>query len=506
MSNLPDWLDPLPDAQSMRATDAWTIAEVGVASLELMERAGEGLARIATEVAPVGAIVVACGKGNNGGDGLVVARLLREAGREVDVVFASEPVGLSVDAAANLERLPGQAATTLAGPLRADAGLVIDALLGTGATGEPRGDVARAIEAIGACNAPVLAADVPSGVDASTGAVAGVAVCATATATFHAAKPGLWIEPGRSRAGTVHVIDIGIPPQAPGEATVGLIHDEPLLGLLPRRERGSTKFMSGAVLVVGGSPGLTGAPCMAALAAGRAGAGYVTAAVPASLSQIFETSLMEVMTLGLPDDAGALTVDAVERLPSATTHGGAIVLGPGIGRSDGALAFVRRVIGWSELSLVLDADGLSAYTGNVSALASRGQVPLVLTPHEGELGRLLGIPSAEVAAQRLHHVREAASTAAAIVVLKGDDTLIADPEGRVAVSPGATPGLATAGTGDVLSGVLGALLAAGVEPFTAAAAGVRLHALAAIAAAARRGRDGMIASDVIEELSLVRTR
>jgi len=503
---LPDWLEPLPDAERMRATDTWAIDDRGIPSLELMERAGAGLGKLARVLAPSGPIVVVAGKGNNGGDGLVAARLLREAGREVDVLFAGDPAASGGDAAINLERLPGSAPQALSGAIRADAALVIDALLGTGASGEPRGAIAAAIAAIGAATAPVLAVDVPSGVDASTGAIAGRAVAANATATFHAAKPGLWIEPGRGHAGVVHVIDIGIPAGAPAAADVGLIQDDALLELLPHRGVDSTKFTSGAVLVAGGSPGLTGAPCMAALGAQRAGAGYVTTAVPASLSLIFEARLLEVMTVALPDRDGALTAAGVPRLLEAARRGGALVVGPGIGRSDGALAFVRAAISASPLPIVLDADGLSAYTDALDDLAAGDRAPLVLTPHEGELARLLGVSSAEVAAQRLHSVREAASRAGAVVVLKGDDTLVGEPDGRVAVSSGATPGLATAGTGDVLSGVLGALLAAKLEPFAAAAAAVRLHALAGRAAAERHGRDGMIASDLIEELSAVRSR
>jgi NAD(P)H-hydrate epimerase len=503
--SLPDWLEPLADAECMRATDAWAINERGLPSLDLMERAGTGVADLARELAPSGPIVVVAGKGNNGGDGLVAARLLRASGREVDVLLAGGVDGLSGDARANLERLDGAEPRPLEQPIRADAALVIDALLGTGATGPPRGPVADAIDAIERSRATVLAVDVPSGVDASSGVVAGKAISARATATFHVAKPGLWIEPGRRHAGAVRVIDIGIPAGAPATADVGLIGDQ-LLERLPRREVGSTKFTSGPVLVAGGSPGLTGAPCMAALAAQRAGAGYVTACVPASLSLVFESRLLEVMTIALPDDGGALTVAGVPRLVEATRRGGALVLGPGIGRSDAALDFVRQVVAQSPLPIVLDADGLSAYSGELSRLASGCRVPLILTPHEGELGRLLGVASVEIAAERLRSVREAARQADAIVVLKGDDTLIADRGGTVAVSRGATPGLATAGTGDVLSGVVGALLAAQVDPFEAAAAAVRLHALAGLRAAERRGRDGMIASDVIEELSGVRTR
>jgi len=495
---LADWLEPLPDAELMRATDAWAIGECGVPSLDLMERAGEGLAGLVRDLFPGGRVVVLAGRGNNGGDGLVAGRLLRAGGREVDLLLADGE--LSADAAANLARL-GVGTLPLATPIPADAAVLIDALLGTGASGEPRGDVADAIRAACDSGIPVISADIPSGVDASSGTVAATAIRALATATFHAAKPGLCIEPGRSHAGTVRVIEIGIPDGAPGEASVGLIRDD-VLDTLPRRGVASTKFTSGPVLVAGGSPGLTGAPCLAAMGAQRAGAGYVTACVPASLSMVFESRLLEVMTLALPDDGGSLTPACAAPLLAAARHGGALVVGPGLGRRDEALAFVRELVASASLPLVIDADGLSAYAGELAALRGAGAV---LTPHEGELARLLGISSEEVAAERLRCVREAAEAAGAVVVLKGDDTLVA-AGGLVAVSPGASAGLATAGTGDVLAGVVGALLAAQVEPLRAAVAAVRLHALAGIAAAARRGRDGMIASDVIEELAVVRTR
>ena len=489
------WLEPLHDAAAMRAIDAWAIGERGVASLELMERAGEAVAIEAERMAPQGLITVLAGKGNNGGDGLVAARLLRERDREVAVLLTGEPAG---DALHNLERLPGPPPLALAAGVPAATVLVIDALLGTGATGAPRGEIAEAI-AMSAV-APVLAIDVPSGVDASTGEVAGVAVAAQVTVTFHAAKPGLAIEPGRAHAGRVAVVDIGIPEGAPAAFDVGLIRDAVLEGL-PRRGVSSTKFSSGRVIVAGGSPGLTGAPCLAALAAARAGAGYVTVCAPASLSAIFEAKLLEAMTLALPDEDGAHAPAGVAELAAAASaRGGALVLGPGLGRSTSAAGFARAVPAAVTLPIVLDADGLNAFAGDPEALAGVA----VITPHEGELGRLLGRPAAEIAAARLRSAREAAARSGAVVVLKGDDTLVATPGGLVGVSAGATAGLATAGTGDVLAGVIGALLAKGVEPFEAACAGVRLHALAAIRAVAHRGVEGLIASDVIAELAAVR--
>jgi hydroxyethylthiazole kinase-like uncharacterized protein yjeF len=493
---LAPFLEPLPDAPRMRAIDAWAIDMAGVPSLALMDAAGTHLARLAAELAPDGLVVVYAGKGNNGGDGLVAARVLRDHGRHVEVILTAAPDALSGDARISLERLPGAPPRPDPGPVPAGAALLVDALLGTGFAGAPRGAIAAAIAAINASGVPVLAADVPSGVDASTGEVAGEAVRARATATFHAGKPGLWIAPGKEHAGEVRVLDIGIPPGAPLDADVGLIHPA-VLELIPRRATASTKFDSGYVIVAGGSAGLTGAPCLACEAAMRAGAGYVTACVPRSLALVFETRLLEVMTRALPDEDGTLATGGVETVVELGRRGGALVLGPGLGRAGGE--FARALARRSALPLVLDADGLNAHAGRLDELAGR-EAPTVLTPHEGELARLLGVERAAVSRARLEHVRRAAAEAGAVVLLKGDDTLVAAPDGSVAVSPGATPALATAGTGDVLSGVLGAMLAKRMDPFAAACAAVTLHALAGRRAAETQGAEGVIASDVIAAL------
>src|SRR6476620_7636895 len=351
---LPDWVEPLPDAERMRATDAWAIEEQGVPSLDLMERAGAGLARLAADLAPEGTIAVVCGKGNNGGDGLAAARLLREDGREVRVLLTGAPEELRGDAAVNLERLHGDAPERFAPGALDGAAAIVDALLGTGFSGEPREPIKSAIEAIDATDAVVVAADVPSGVDASTGVVAGVAVRARATATFHAAKPGLWIAPGKTYAGAVRVVEIGIPAGAPAGADVGLIRTS-VVTQIPRRAPGSTKFSEGAVLVVGGSAGLTGAPSLASEAAVRAGAGYVIAGVPRSLSLIFELRLLEVMTRALPDDDGSFATAAVEPALHAAKRVDAMVLGPGLGRAEGVQDFARELARRVELPLLLDA-------------------------------------------------------------------------------------------------------------------------------------------------------
>jgi ADP-dependent NAD(P)H-hydrate dehydratase / NAD(P)H-hydrate epimerase len=491
--DLPAWLNPLPDSREQRALDTWAIETLGIPGAALMDRAGTELARITSERIPTGSIAIVCGRGNNGGDGHVAARVLRELGRDVTVFDVSRD---------DAELSPAALAW---------AAGIVDALLGTGFSGAPREPIASAINAINAARVAepgiqVIACDIPSGVDGSTGEIAGEAVRADATVSFHAGKPGLWIAPGKRHSGHVDVVDIGIPTaDQPGSPAIGLLTDG-VREAIPRRDAGSTKFTSGSVLVVGGSRGLAGAPVLASLAAARSGAGYVTVAAPASVAPVLAAKLLEVMTVELPDDPdtgpkrGASRL-AVERAARAQ----ALVLGPGLGRLPAAQKFARDVATHANVPLVLDADGLNAHAaeGGLEQLARRGAAT-VLTPHTGELGRLLDVSSAEIDARRLHHVRQAARASGAVVVLKGDDTLIADPDGRVAVSPGGAPALATAGTGDVLAGVTGAFLSKGVDPFTAACAAVCTHLRAGVIAARDVGSEGVIASDVIAALPRAR--
>src|SRR3954449_857377 len=482
----------------MRAADKHAIEEAGVPSLDLMERAGAGLARVVAEAASGGAIRVVIGKGNNGGDGLVVARLLREDGHEVDVLAVGDPGELQGDARANLERLPGDAPLDFDAARLEASGAIVDAMLGTGFEGEPREPVASAINAINQADASVVACDVPSGVNASTGEVSGEAVEADVTATFHGPKVGLYVEPGKTHSGRIEVIAIGIPRSAPVPAAAGLISERVLLRV-PPRERSGNKFKSGTVVVAGGARGLTGAPTMAALSAMRTGGGYVQLAVPEPAEAVLDLRLMEAMTHGLPHDDGAHVEAGAEKVVELSERAGAIVLGPGIGRSDGAVAFARRVAHEVGVPLLIDADGLNPHAEHLELIAKRS-APTVLTPHDGELGRLLGIESSAVADHRIEHARAVAEQSGAIVVLKGDDTLVVPPSGPMAVSAGATPALATAGTGDVLSGLIGALLSKGMDPFEAACAGVIAHARAGRRAAERFGADHVVAGDVIEGL------
>jgi ADP-dependent NAD(P)H-hydrate dehydratase / NAD(P)H-hydrate epimerase len=493
------WLEPVLDAEQMRAVDSWAIEEKEIPSLDLMEAAGRALAEAAEATAGEGPARVVCGKGNNGGDGLVAARMLSEMGHEVEALMLAASDELSPDARANFDRYP--TARTMAGAGLADAlagsGVVIDAIFGTGFEGEPRDPADKAIEAINACGAPVVAADIASGVNASSGEIAGVAVEATVTVTFHCAKLGHWVEPGKAHTGELQVAEIGIPRGAPIQPHAGLITPA-VLELAPPRRPNSTKFDSGKVVVVGGSRGLTGAVVLVASAAIRSGAGYATVAVPAELEHIFETKLTEVMSIGLPGREGHLRPAAEERLLEACNDAGSVVLGPGLGKNSGAAGLAHDVAVRIAAPMVLDADGLNAHAGSLSRLSGR-EAPTVLTPHAGEMARLLGTESEVVQARRLACAQGAAKQARAVVLLKGDDSIVSDGE-RVAVNRVPSPGLATAGTGDVLSGMIGALVARGMEPFDAACAGVIAHSRAGRDAAERLGAESVIAGDVIDSI------
>jgi hydroxyethylthiazole kinase-like uncharacterized protein yjeF len=492
------WLKPLYDAEGMRAVDRWAIEERGVPSLELMEAAGLAVAEAVAGLAPQGPVRVVCGKGNNAGDGLVAARRLREMGYEVEALLLWPGEELGGDAAANLARFPAERVEGGLDACLEGSGAVVDAIFGTGFSGAPREPAAAAIEAIDRCGAPVVACDVASGVDASTGEVAAAAVEADVTVSFHAAKVGHRVAPGKWHTGELRVVPIGIPEGAPGEPAGGEI-EPAVLVLAPARGPRSTKFSSGQVAIAGGSRGLTGAVRMSSLAAIRAGAGYATVAVPADLEAIFEAGQPEVMSVGCPGGDGCLAPGSLKAVLRAFERAAAGVLGPGMGRDPGTVELAREAAAAIECPLVVDADGLNAFAGEAERIAGRPG-PTVLTPHAGELGRLLGRSAEEVSAHRLAAALEASRATSAVVVLKGDDTIVADGE-RFAVNGLPAPALATAGTGDVLSGMVAALLARGLEPFAAACAAVLAHARAGRDAAERIGAaESVIATDAIDSI------
>ena len=423
---------------------------------ELMERAGAAVANEARRAFPrAERFAVVCGGGANGGDGRIAARLLREAGLEAVETDAVE--GCDV---------------------------VIDALFGTGFHGEPRPDAAQLIERVNACGHPVISVDLPSGVDASTGEVASVAVRAALTVTFHGSKVGLHVAPGRFHAGEVVIVDIGLDP-APTRARRAT---PALLRCVPLRAARDSKFTAGAVLVVGGSPGTTGAPVLTATAALRSDVGYVTLAVPRECLSAVEELALEPVKRGFDWD------DAAESILREAERADAVAIGPGLGRSVEAQALVARLLEVLEVPVVLDADALFELRP-----VPRSH-PTVLTPHSGELARLLGRDSAWVDAHRLEAARTASELFGAVVVLKGADTIVQAPDAGSIVCDSGPPSLATAGTGDVLTGVIASFLAKGLDPLTASAAAATAHGLAA---AAVPYQAGLIASDVVARLPSV---
>ena len=485
------WSDPLYTAAEMRAAEE---AYEG-STLELMERAGAAAAEAVLRHYPdARRIAVWCGGGSNGGDGLVVARKLREARRDVEVRLAVPEEKFEGDAGEMLRQARESGVPFGSG---GEGDLVVDAVYGTGFSGTPRRAAVRLLEELEALAAPVLALDVPSGVDASTGEAAAPAVTAERTITFHALKVGHVVAPGRFHSGEVEVADIGLPSS---ETRHNRVSPE-ILELVPRRGPSDNKYTAGSVLVVGGSTGLTGAPSLTAEAALRGGAGYVAACVPASLNVVFEQRLVEVVTRPCPDEDGVMKIEATDVVLEAAERADAIALGPGIGRRDDVRALVGFLLDRLDKPVVLDADALWALVGNLDWVFAR-DAPTVLTPHAGELGRLLGRDSKWVDAHRLDAAQAGADDVGATVLLKGTDTLVASPGRGVLVCDLGNPGLATAGTGDVLTGIVAAFLAKGMEPRLAAAAAAAAGGVAAGLAAESRGVSGLIARDVVDAVSL----
>jgi NAD(P)H-hydrate epimerase len=502
-------------AAQMQALDRRTIAEAGIPGATLMERAGTQAAEWALEwlgPKPSGAVAVVCGKGNNGGDGLVVARLLAKRGVAVRTVLIQDPASFSGDAKTMWQRwktLPA-ARRTLVAPTRdrldalmAGSRLVIDALLGTGLASEAAGAYRSAIEAMNGCGKPILAVDLPSGLHADSGAVMGAAVRATATITFGHPKLGLFVGAGVDHAGQVRVGDIGIPAaysdQIPG--TLFLLDGAEIGRLLPHRPLSAHKGTFGHAAIIAGSVGKTGAAALAAKAALRAGAGLVSVATPAGVNATLEAKLLEVMTAPMPEtNAHTLARSGLDRLQAFVSSRTAAAIGPGLSTHPETVDLVQALVPRLEKPSVLDADALNALVGK-TRLLSECKAPLILTPHPGEMARLVEEATPESINQdRLGVASRLAMTRGVIVVLKGARTLLARPDGQVAICATGNPGMATAGTGDVLTGMIAGLLAQRLSPWDAARAGVYLHGLAGDLAATDIGQAGMIASDLLERI------
>lgn len=509
------WLamTPVLSRLQVREFDAHAIRACGVPGILLMENAGRGATDVLERELFAGnargrRAVIVCGTGNNGGDGLVIARHLAVRGGAPVVFLTGEAHQVSGDARTQLdawlgiggavcEMAPGRALTPLIDAMK-DADVVVDALFGTGLDRAIDGWFADVIEATNGCRAPRLAVDLPSGLDADTGAALGAAIHARLTATFAFPKLGLLTPNGARLAGRVHVVDIGVPGAlvADADSAAKVLHEGDIARWIEPRSPGAHKTSAGHVVVVAGSLGKVGAPQLATHGALRAGAGMVTIATWPEAALAVESSLREAMTARID------RMDAPRSLDAILKGKDAVVIGPGLGLDDGARAVVEYVIATWDGPIVIDADALTMFAGKPSVfMASKNAI---LTPHPGEMGRLLDKSPAQVEGDRFRAARELCAAAGAVVVLKGAHTIIAAPDSRLCVSPIACPALATAGSGDTLGGIIAAM-ACSMAPFEAACAGVMLHALAGQAwSHAHGGVDrGLLASEIADQLPLV---
>jgi NAD(P)H-hydrate epimerase len=499
------------DVNSMRELDRLA-AIAGVPSLTLMERAGEGLAEAAQEMLKGVArpkVLVVCGKGNNGSDGLAAARLLLAKGVPVTTLLLFSKSVISGDALANLKKLESSFEKTVDGidPARwpdfKTFQVIIDAMFGTGFSGRAQGLFKTCIERINDSGAGVLSADTPSGINSDTGEVAGPAVMADITVAFGLPKAGQLFYPARAFVGDLRVKDIGLPVADVKRLCGNTLHITRSIAAkgLPARQGSEHKNSCGRVLVVAGSTGLTGAACLAARAALKSGAGVVTLCAPKSLNTIFETKLTEEMTVPLNDNGkGFLLASHAKAILALLGAYDVLVLGPGLGRNKSTQELARALVKNSPVPVVLDADGINAFEGRPGLIAKR-RAPLILTPHEGELKRLTGRKNAPATAgERVRFVRETAKNLSAGLLLKGASTLISLGGQEVYINTTGNPGMATAGAGDVLTGLIGGLVAQNRDLLQAALSAAYLHGLSGDAAAVELTEYAMTAGDLIGHL------
>jgi NAD(P)H-hydrate epimerase len=501
----------------MKAFDRQAIERLGVSGLILMENAGRGCVDLIERrrlVAHGGSVAVVAGKGNNGGDGFVMARHLALRGYAVTVWMTDADSEISPEARSNFEicRSAGMNLHLIgsvpehefAAGLRS-AHLIVDALLGTGFSGSPGGIVATAITCMNGSGIPVFSVDVPSGLDATTGRVSGIAVKASATGTMGLLKQGLLLGDGPGICGCVDVVDIGVPLEGQGDGPdrVRLIEAADVSGRLPVRARSAHKYSAGKVLVIAGSRGFTGAPVLSAMAALRSGAGAVVLASASSVIDSLAGTVEEPILLRLPETQdGTIGSTAVSALSERLNWADAVVIGPGLGRNEETGEVVRRVVSRSERPIVLDADGLGAFKGKAELLREKTS-PAIITPHSGELGRLLSRETSDIESNRVEIATRTAAETQCTVVFKGAPTVIGARTGGAFINTTGNQALATVGTGDVLAGILGALLAVGLSADDAAACGVFVHGRCADTLALTTGHSGMIAGDIVREMPRV---
>jgi NAD(P)H-hydrate epimerase len=458
-------------------------------------------------------VVVVCGKGNNGGDGFAIARHLSIAGAEVKAFLAASKQDVSGDALAHLKfaeatnvpvtEIINDGKVKAIEPALSSAHLVVDAMLGTGISGGARGVIAKIIPLVNKADAPVVAVDVPSGLNADTGEVAGACVQATWTVTLGLPKRGLLLYPGAAYAGEIYVGDLGIPPSLVDSAALRTNVTTPDLvrAWLPPRKPTAHKGDCGRVLVVGGSAGMLGAALLAGRAALRGGAGLVTLALPQSLNQAAKAALLEATTLLLPETPSqTIALSALLQMQPMLNRPDALAIGPGLSREEGTAEFVRNLVKRARVPMVIDADGIVAFAGEKRGELQKCRAPRVLTPHPGEMATLLAISVEEAERDRIATAQQAAHDGGAVIVFKGARSIVAAPNGEVYVNPTGNAGMATGGSGDVLTGLIAALLAQGLDALRAAVVGTYLHGLAGDLAAAEKGQASLIAGDLNEFL------
>ena len=502
-------------AEQMREADRRTIEDIGIPSLVLMENAGRQVVtamQAAFEQLGSLRVAVLAGRGNNGGDGFVIARVLSQRGVDVTVFVLGALADVRGDARVNLEILgrlgfavvevPGEEAWELHASELADCDLVVDAVFGTGLRTPLTGFYETVVADLNSLGAAIVAVDLPSGLSADTNEVIGPAVEADLTVTFAAPKLPLVLPPARALAGELVIVDIGIPPQVIDELEgprVDVLTRDGLRGLVPERDPAGHKGDYGHVLVVAGSRGKTGAAHLAASGALRGGAGLVTVATPASCLPIVAALGAEYMTLPLLEtEEGGAAAASLETLLDGPWD--VIAAGPGLGNGPEVRALVAGLLERARVPLVLDADALNVLAGDPGRLAAREGQTVIVTPHPGEMARLLGLSTAEVQANRLESARNLATTRGLHVVLKGHRSLVATPAGTISINPTGNPGMATGGTGDVLTGVIAAWLAQLRDPEAACRLGVYLHGAAGDLAAGDEGQVAMTAQDLAVHL------
>jgi ADP-dependent NAD(P)H-hydrate dehydratase / NAD(P)H-hydrate epimerase len=504
----------LVTSKQMFKIDRAAIDDYGIAGAVLMENAGRQVAEavlsvLAESADPRATVLIVAGSGNNGGDGLVAARHLQKHGVDARVCLLGKGDDLRGDARTNY-KATRKCSVPIAESINADdlaldvtvAGVLVDAILGTGAKGEVKGVVAEAIRIMNASGKPIIAVDIPSGISVDTGQVLGVAVEATCTITFGLPKVGLYCYPGRAHCGQIRIADIGLPAElvTMQQLSRNLTTFDEARAMLPPRWPEMHKGDAGRLLVVAGSVGMSGAAALSGLGALRAGAGLVTIACPASMSDVLETKCTETLTMPLPEtERRCLSVAAIEPLLAAAQRVNAVAIGPGLSRDDEVREVVTTLVREITQPVVLDADGLNVCAQCLDTIRER-KAPLVITPHPGELARLLDRSPEDVQSARLAAARDAAEGLDCVVVLKGAGTVASAPEGETWLNPTGNHGMASGGMGDVLTGVIGAFMAAGVPPLRSAVAGAYYHGLAGDMAAALKGTRGLIASDLLETL------